>query len=119
MLFSLYYGVDLTRGFLSVALALMDASIQDLQRLPEVLMDSPALQLTPEPSQLPLDPSVLQPFIASLDDGVSAVICCVGCRGGAGKILCNDKFRTTFFSSEDVTFRTLNESTLPVFMYAW
>lgn len=28
MIFSLYYGVDLTRGFMSVALVLLDASVQ-------------------------------------------------------------------------------------------
>lgn len=119
MLFSLYYGVDLTKGFLSVALALMDASIQDLQRLPETVVDAPMAHPASESSSNPLDPSVLQPFIASLDDGVSAVICCVGCRGGTGKVFCNDKFKATFFSSEDLTYRTLNESTLPVYMYAW
>lgn len=118
MLFSLYYGVDLTRGFLSVALALMDATIQDLQRLPEMMMDAPMALPAPESSSAPLDPSVLQPFIASLDDGVSAVICCVGCRGGTGKVYCNDKFKSTFFSSEDLTYRTLNESTLPIYVYA-
>lgn len=145
MLFSMYYGVDLTRGFLSVALALMDASIQDLQRLPETMASSVALppdqpaaeaasitsstssssssSSTPVSSvdaaaSAPLDPGVLQPFIASLDDGVSAVICCVGCRGGTGKVYCNDKFKSTFFSSEDLTQRTLSESTLPVYVYA-
>jgi hypothetical protein len=31
MIFSLYYGVDLTRGFMSVALVLLDASVQVTQ----------------------------------------------------------------------------------------
>jgi hypothetical protein len=53
MLFSLYYGMDLTKGFLSMALTLMDATIQDLQRLPELLVDNPVLQVYHE------DPAVL------------------------------------------------------------
>lgn len=164
MLFSLYYGVDLTRGFLSVALALMDATIQDLQRLPDMMVETPMVLPTGDPSSgvppsttssssasetvsggtvsggggvgdaavaapagsspssssgsAPFDPEVLQPFIASLDDGVSAVICCVGCREGTGKVYCNAKFTSTFFSSEDLTYRTLNERTLPVYVYA-
>ena len=59
MLFSLYYGVDLTKGFLSVALALMDASIQDLQRLPEMVLDAPMALPASESASNPLDPSVL------------------------------------------------------------
>ena len=78
MLFSIYYSMDLTRGFLNIALSLMGASIQDLQRLPEILHDTPIFQELAEP--IPFDHTVVHPFIASLDDGASAIYCSVGTK---------------------------------------
>jgi hypothetical protein len=42
----------------------------------------------------------------------------VGCRGGGGKVFCNDKFTKMFNSSEEIAYRTLSESTLPAYIYA-